>query len=219
MERRYTHTHKKKNAAVGLLLPMLGFVILAQQIGFGRFEELTQGWGGSSSREMLMQLGQILIPTAPGINNPTLALVPFWTLSVCGAWMHLTLQKKTVKDNKWRPRTCSMPTNVDPGQGFVSFPVMPAKTGHQFGSGRAWWAAKSDRLRHQCFVQLVKHCSYTVASRICLLSAPKQLFQKLKNLMRPYSVEFQSPLELSAQGGCWHHITRNVLGRANPWPV
>ncbi|KAM7393060.1 hypothetical protein PAMA_007941 [Pampus argenteus] len=27
-----------------------------------------------------------------------------------------------------------------------------------------------------------------------------QLFQKLKNLMRPYSVEFESPLELSAQG-------------------
>ncbi|KAM6975554.1 NMDA receptor synaptonuclear signaling and neuronal migration factor [Tautogolabrus adspersus] len=28
----------------------------------------------------------------------------------------------------------------------------------------------------------------------------EKLFQKLKNLMRPYSVEFQSPLELSAQG-------------------
>ncbi|XP_036070378.1 NMDA receptor synaptonuclear signaling and neuronal migration factor isoform X4 [Oryzias melastigma] len=29
----------------------------------------------------------------------------------------------------------------------------------------------------------------------------EKLFQKLKNLMRPYSVEFESPLELSAQGG------------------
>ncbi|RVE65666.1 hypothetical protein OJAV_G00118730 [Oryzias javanicus] len=28
----------------------------------------------------------------------------------------------------------------------------------------------------------------------------EKLFQKLKNLMRPYSVEFESPLELSAQG-------------------
>lgn len=28
----------------------------------------------------------------------------------------------------------------------------------------------------------------------------QQLFQKLKNLMRPYSVTFESPLELSAQG-------------------
>lgn len=28
----------------------------------------------------------------------------------------------------------------------------------------------------------------------------QQLFQKLKNLMRPYSVKFESPLELSAQG-------------------
>ena len=36
---------------------------------------------------------------------------------------------------------------------------------------------------------------------VCFLISSQQLFQKLKNLMRPYSVEFGSPLELSAQGG------------------
>lgn len=36
---------------------------------------------------------------------------------------------------------------------------------------------------------------------VCFLIWAQQLFQKLKNLMRPYSVEFESPLELSAQGG------------------
>lgn len=36
---------------------------------------------------------------------------------------------------------------------------------------------------------------------VCFLISAQQLFQKLKNLMRPYSVEFESPLELSAQGG------------------
>lgn len=35
---------------------------------------------------------------------------------------------------------------------------------------------------------------------VCALISTPQLFQKLKNLMRPYSVEFESPLELSAQG-------------------
>lgn len=35
---------------------------------------------------------------------------------------------------------------------------------------------------------------------VCFLISAQQLFQKLKNLMRPYSVEFESPLELSAQG-------------------
>ncbi|KAG7223881.1 hypothetical protein INR49_015137 [Caranx melampygus] len=35
---------------------------------------------------------------------------------------------------------------------------------------------------------------------VCALILAQQLFQKLKNLMRPYSVEFESPLELSAQG-------------------
>ena len=34
----------------------------------------------------------------------------------------------------------------------------------------------------------------------CFLIKIQQLFLKLKNLMRPYSVEFESPLELSAQG-------------------
>lgn len=38
-------------------------------------------------------------------------------------------------------------------------------------------------------------------SMIWLFVWTQQLFQKLKNLMRPYSVEFESPLELSAQGG------------------
>lgn len=43
-----------------------------------------------------------------------------------------------------------------------------------------------------------------VLTGLCLCSCScldEQLFQKLKNLMRPYSVEFESPLELSAQGG------------------
>lgn len=35
---------------------------------------------------------------------------------------------------------------------------------------------------------------------VCFPISAQQLFQKLKNLMRPYSVEFESPLELSAQG-------------------
>lgn len=40
------------------------------------------------------------------------------------------------------------------------------------------------------------------SSRLSFISALfQQLFQKLKNLMRPFSVEFESPLELSAQGG------------------
>lgn len=44
---------------------------------------------------------------------------------------------------------------------------------------------------------------------VCFLISTQQLFQKLKNLMRPYSVEFESPLELSAQGGFitnTHHV-------------
>lgn len=47
-------------------------------------------------------------------------------------------------------------------------------------------------------------CSPPSAERligVCVLISAQQLFQKLKNLMRPYSVEFESPLELSAQGG------------------
>lgn len=50
----------------------------------------------------------------------------------------------------------------------------------------------------QC-VQMVVHLRFLVSFQ--------QLFQKLKNLMRPYSVEFESPLELSAQGGSQKHPT------------
>lgn len=45
-------------------------------------------------------------------------------------------------------------------------------------------------------------CPGLVLLRRCVCPClDQQLFQKLKNLMRPYSVEFESPLELSAQGG------------------
>lgn len=48
---------------------------------------------------------------------------------------------------------------------------------------------------------------------VCFLISAQQLFQKLKNLMRPYSVEFESPLELSAQGGSKQHTNAPKLDR------
>lgn len=54
---------------------------------------------------------------------------------------------------------------------------------------------------------------------VCFLISAQQLFQKLKNLMRPYSVEFESPLELSAQGESSQTLKKMLIIRTHAFEM